>query len=519
MQKRNGIYYFRKKIPTRLQSYLKKLEYVYSLRTKDPLKAAILAKLYEDYVENQLKKAKMIIDFKNVNTFTTTSKYNSDGQLIETEKSIDPKVIRALRDVGLTNQELSNLVQQFISPEALGVQTENRAPSVELSRSSKSLQDTVDAFCEFEEIQREGAQSLDWEVKIRRLIEIVGGEQALMNLTVKDADKVRKALSKLPKDSNMFRKMGVYKIIEEVDKLERSKNVVVIRFCARNINNYLTLYTRIFNFALDKGWVNSNIFKNVRAATKGKPALIEATRREAAVKESFNAEDLSSIFSTQLYTDFSTSTQDENYKYWLPLIGLFTGTRIAQIASLDCDDIKQVGDIWVLDFNINCSKKSAKNEASIRQVPIHSNLLDLGIVEFSRTMKVKGKRLFPELSFWSSKNGYSSKAGKWFKSYINKTLNTGKEKKQSFHSFRSTLVSYMRAANIDEPTRNKIVGWSVNEDKENLVARKHYTRISLAEIKQAIDTIDLSDVVKSITPFDPKKAVFGKKPGRNQYTK
>jgi len=44
-----------------LQGYLKRSEYVYSLRTKDPLKAVVLAKLYEDYVELQLKEAKMTL--------------------------------------------------------------------------------------------------------------------------------------------------------------------------------------------------------------------------------------------------------------------------------------------------------------------------------------------------------------------------------------------------------------------------------------------------------------------------
>jgi len=519
MQKRKGVYYFRKKVPNRLQSYLKRSEYVYSLRTKDPLKAAILAKLYGDYVEKQFKEAKMTIDFKNIRTFTTKSKYNTDGQLIETEKSIDPKVIHALRDVGLSPQELSEVVQKFISSETSSVLNEQRPSGVELSRSSKSLQDAVDAFCEYNEIEREGEMPSGWEGKIRRLVEIIGGEQVLMNLTVKDADKVRKALSKLPKDPNMFRNMGIDKIIEEVDKLKSRHGEEITRISSRSINNHLELYTNIFNFASDRGWVSTNIFKNVRAAKKGKAALAEEVRREEAVKEEFNAEDLNSMFSTQLFTDFSRSTQDENYRYWLPLIGLFTGSRIAQVASLNCDDIKLVYGIWVIDFNINCAKKSAKNKSSIRQVPIHPELLGLGIVEFSETMKVKGDRLFPELSHWTEKDGYSRKAGKWFKTYINKTIKEAKTKKQSFHSFRSTLVSYMRAANIDEPTRNKIVGWNVNEDKENLVVRKHYTRIALVEKKQAIDTIDLSDVIKEITPFDSKKAVFGKRPGRNQYTK
>jgi integrase len=478
-----------------------------------------LAKLYEDHAERQFKEAKMTIDFKNIRTFTTTSKFNSGGQLIETEKSIDPKVIDALRNSGLSTQELSELVLQFMSSESSVVLNEKRSPVDELSSSSKSLQYVVDTFCEVDAIEREEQMPSDKKGKIRRLLEIIGGEQALINLTVNDADKVRKALSKLPKDSNKFRDLKVDEIIEKIERVEIIQEKEIDRFSPKHINNHLVLYTSIFKFALDRGWVNANIFTNVRAATKGKAALTEQARREQASKEQFNTEDLSSIFSTPLYTSFSTSSQDENYKFWLPLIGLFTGARVAQIASLDCNDIKQVDGLWIIDFNVNNDKKSAKNKASIRQVPIHSNLLDFGIIEFAEIMKEKGERLFPELSHWTTKDGYSRKAGKWFKSYLNKTLNTTKVKKQSFHSFRSTLVSYMRTANVAEPTRNKIIGWSVNDDKENLVVRNHYTRIELAEIKLAIDKIDLCDELKQVRPFEPQKSVFGKRPGRNEFTK
>jgi integrase len=520
MQKRKGIYYFRKKVPERLQRILKRREFVYSLKTKDPLKAVILTKLYECYVEQQIIKAKMTIDFKNIKQFTTKSKFDSNGQLIEIEKSIDPSEIRDLLKLGVSIKEIQKLMDAGLFSEVVGTVSKNDINQPISVPAGKTLLVFVDDFYENKKVVSSTEVSVENKAKLRRLIEILGSDKLIDDITLQDAGVVRDSIAKLPKNSNKYRGKTVNEIIEALENEEVKTGENVQRFSPKHVMNHMSYFRGVFDFALDEKWVNKNEFSKIEVAKKGGSLMREQARLEDVEKEPFGVDDLSSIFSTSIYTDFSKSSQDENYKYWLPLIGLYTGTRIAQIASLDCDDIKQVHGVWVICFNVNNNKKSAKNIASVRLVPIHNKLLELGIVNFANRIKNEGhSRLFPELSHWTKKDGYSRKAGKWFVTHLKKIIPASEEEQQSFHCFRSTLITNMRKAGIDEPLRNKIGGWNNNADKENVVVRKHYTKFIVAEIKLAVDKIDFNEALKLIKPFDPEKSVFGKKPGRNQYTK
>ena len=83
MQRRNGVYYFRKKVPTKLRGFLKRKEFVFSLKTKDALKAAVLTTLYAGEVDHQLREERIYKSFKNIKTLIKKKKYNEKGKLMK----------------------------------------------------------------------------------------------------------------------------------------------------------------------------------------------------------------------------------------------------------------------------------------------------------------------------------------------------------------------------------------------------------------------------------------------------
>lgn len=522
MKKRNGVYYFRKKVPLKLRCIIKRHEYVYSLKTKNPVKAAVLVKLYEDSINSIFKKALIKMDFKNIKQFTAKSKFDSNGNLIELEKTVDPKEICLLRDHGFSTEDIVKImnlgvlndVSETVKPKALS------AAGSDISLE-KSLQGVVDAFYEKETVESGESISSEKSSKVRRLVEILGGEKSIKDIVITDAGYVRDTLLKLPKNSNKFRGYKVFDVIKSIELEEIQTSQCIRRFSAKHVNDHLALYKAIFKFALTSGWLQRNVFDGVMTGKRGAPGVQEKIRRKGAGKLPFSKDELIKIFSTPLFTDFASSKFDENFKYWIPLLGLFTGARIAQIASLDCDDIIKKDGVWVIDFNVNNDMKTAKNIASTRSVPIHSTLLNLGILEFTREIKNKGfSRLFPELASWSKKDGYSRRAGDWFKNrYLLENLGFSEDKNQSFHSYRSTLLSYLRDAGLDEYQRNTIIGWNLNEDKENTVVRNHYTHIEIASLKIAIERVTFPNELALVKPFVASKAIFGSRPGRNEYSK
>jgi len=63
------------------------------------------------------------------------------------------------------------------------------------------------------------------------------------------------------------------------------------------------------------------------------------------------------------------ATEDlDDHRYWLPILGLYTGCRANEVCQLHKEDLKEQDGIWYLDINDN-GKKSLKNRSSRRLVP------------------------------------------------------------------------------------------------------------------------------------------------------
>lgn len=214
---------------------------------------------------------------------------------------------------------------------------------------------------------------------------------------------------------------------------------------------------------------------------------------------------------------------------------------MSQITSLYCDDITYQDGIPVIDFNFNTPDKHGKTDFSFRQVPIHPLLLKLGIFDFAKKVdsyKVPsdfggGTRLFPELrSFrvtntWEDATGkiikegtYASRMEEWFnREYL---VNLGVREKhdnKSFHAFRTTLRGLLEDKNVDEHTRNMIIGWAKNEESANTMVREHYTKRSLEDMLEALSSIELPEALLNIPRFPSDRDMDFNRKYSNQWRK
>jgi integrase len=101
--------------------------------------------------------------------------------------------------------------------------------------------------------------------------------------------------------------------------------------------------------------------------------------------------------------EFQAIAQDpaQEARYWLPVIGLYTGARPREICQLNpqCDWGIE-GEVWYLDFNENkhAGKSVTKSikTSDTRLVPLHPELVRLGLPAYLEKMKAVGAdRLFP----------------------------------------------------------------------------------------------------------------------------
>lgn len=189
------------------------------------------------------------------------------------------------------------------------------------------------------------------------------------------------------------------------------------------------------------------------------------------------------------------------YKYWLPLIALHTGARIDEIAQINLSDLALVDGIYC--FNItdeldpseqttaDAPQKHLKTNAGKRIVPIHSRLVELGLLEYRRLLREAGHTmLFPDLAHAQIK--YGQLASKWFGRYCD-GLGLA-DPNLTFHSFRHGAVTLLTKKGIQRELRKVVIGHSHHEDTHD--GYIHLSGMfSTVDKQRAIESLDFGDAI------------------------
>jgi integrase len=110
--------------------------------------------------------------------------------------------------------------------------------------------------------------------------------------------------------------------------------------------------------------------------------------------------------------------------------------------------------------------QSVKTESSRRLVPIHPDLLELGLRDRVERLRAEGvERLFPEMRI-DSKSGAGNAISKAFSYYIS-TLGVKPRRGNGtvgFHSLRKTVIQELQGSNLPAERRRALVGHEAGED-------------------------------------------------------
>lgn len=78
----------------------------------------------------------------------------------------------------------------------------------------------------------------------------------------------------------------------------------------------------------------------------------------------------------------SCSSEQQEWKRWIPLLGAFTGARRGELVQLRKQDVKLDVASNRHYLLITDEAGSVKTQNAIRQVPIHPNLISIGFLDF-----------------------------------------------------------------------------------------------------------------------------------------
>lgn len=196
-------------------------------------------------------------------------------------------------------------------------------------------------------------------------------------------------------------------------------------------------------------WIQ--ILLNFEASRYGRIAVNPWKGLTVKVKQSNTREDWSDadackLFALPLFQKYELPT-DKNAgadaAYWLPIIGAFTGARITEIAQLLVADVQQDAGPWFLRFAITEKWQSLKRDASQRTIPLHPELVRLGLPDYAQAMKDrKESRLFPAVPV-SALNNAGGGPSKWFSML---KIANGFGPANTFHGWRNTIETKLQRA-------------------------------------------------------------------------
>ncbi|MET0015017.1 MAG: site-specific integrase [Sedimenticola sp.] len=412
---RNGRFYFRIRVPETLQPYFGRREIKKSLGTSDKKTAYKLAHALFVEVNDTLERMKeREPQLKNIMMALT------EGQITSINvDSGDPE--RDLKDA----QRLIETINRTVSP----------APP-QTPNSVTNLSIIVKEYCA--EKLREKAWTPKTEQEYRSiftlLLRIVGDKQS-DQISIRTAQQYKSTLLQLPPNINQgqLKDLSIEKIVA----------LGLPPISKTTVNKHLVSVSTLFKWAEKFEYVEKNYFDGL-TVSKDKKASEE--------RPPFTEKDIQLLFSAENYQKHKYLRP---YYYWLPLIGLFSGMRIEEICQLHLVDLKEIEGVWVFDIN-DSGKKTLKNINSKRLVPIHSKLIELGLLKYAEKLHTRGaERLFPELK--RQRDGYSQAASKWF-GRVRKKLGIG----PVFHSFRHTIATTLKNKGCDEPQVATLLGHSIN---------------------------------------------------------
>ena len=201
---------------------------------------------------------------------------------------------------------------------------------------------------------------------------------------------------------------------------------------------------------------------------------IQVKARNTKNYDYFSSADLKLIF------DNLPSLAKNEWQIWIPIIGLYTGARIGEVASLKTDYFINKSGIHAMRL------AGTKTNASDRTIPIHPHLVELGLIELVEQRRKQGKtQLFDIQSH--SQNGPGATASKWFTNY-KKTIGLT-DKLKVFHSFRATLVDHLKQAGVEFEARCQYVGHDAGGGVHNKVYGRNELNLSIIK-SEVVDKID-----------------------------
>lgn len=306
--------------------------------------------------------------------------------------------------------------------------------------------------------RNEDTLSADRKV-IAQFAEFVGADRDPGSISKSEAREFRNALSNVPvkwTSRNDLRGLSLRKAASQWERIGgavRNEKTVAKEWSG---------LSSFYSWLVREGYAEANPTRD----------LAPKVDRRTGKLPTYSMTQLVSLLSTPLFAGCLSTTGQEHlpgkcriddWRFWLPLCALYSGARAAEIAQLECGDLRCEEGVWVFDFNESeieapTRSKKLKTASSKRIVPIHSALIGFGLLRYADRMESSAtKRLFPEI-VPCSRGALSTQPSKFWQRYLKRV--GMKERGLAIHSFRHTFADECRKNGVSDSLLGSILGHS-----------------------------------------------------------
>jgi len=391
-------------------------------------------------------------------------------------------------------------------PSGRAVESFNKREADFLSRS-------LDAVAqEFMALRRKGGTSpkttRDDQTALSYFLDLVGN-MAMGKIERHHVEKFRQDMSRVPVNigRGIYENLTPSQAIKLADQLEEEigrtpvgahsiewANGKILRADAqkktermrmKTTNKHLTFFTSLWRSSLVPESLRT---RNPFAGTlfHKKKILNESARR--GTRRAFTQSELYELFQSPVWQGCQSESIRtapgkmlvKDWHYWCPLVALYAGLRREELAALAESDFEEIDGIWVVNVRPKSGTR-VKSIAAIRQVPIHSKLLQLGFQQYVRAAGPRSQ-VFQGLRRTGTYQEYGEQVGKWFRYY--RTQLGIYYPGANFHSLRHNFIQGLRNKGVGTDSIALLVG---HEDAS--VTATYGAKVSMQQKKETIERL------------------------------
>lgn len=352
----------------------------------------------------------------------------------------------------------------------------------------------------------------EWKPSIERQSQSTGrlfveicGDKRLGEYGPADAAKFKRALLSLPAnyDKNtewrkIRQRVGIRGLIEHCSG---RSDVDLLK--PQTFNRHLAALSGLWP------WAQSN-----EVVAKGLPSIFEGLHinlrrargrhhRARDERPMWNHAELVAVFNAPLFIGLRSRRgwktpgpyvlRDE--RYWGILIGSHSGMRRGEIFQLRVKHVVQDTETGIWYFNLMEQSLQLKAEGSARWIPLHQNLLKLGLIEALVAGRGENELLLPEGEVGAEAKdvlddgddtAYGSAFGKWFQRFKSEY---GARKDVVFHSFRHSAATLLVNAGAQTEFVEELIGHESMARRSEL--RRYNKGQTLVLLKDVVDRLVL----------------------------